>query len=117
MKTEKQIETAIMSMIKNKFPEAWFFKPSERFCSGIPDRIGCLNGVFFGIEVKREKGKLTKIQKWTLDKIVDAGGWVCVARNVEMAYVFLIRVRDHGHETNQMRTWGDYLRWTQEMKS
>ena len=42
--------------------------------SGIPDLIVCLNGHFVGIEVKAEKGKPSKLQKYNIKKIKEAGG-------------------------------------------
>ena len=41
---------------------------------GVPDIIGCLNGVFFGIEAKAGKGKTTALQDRELQRIKDAGG-------------------------------------------
>lgn len=37
--------------------------------SGIPDRYVCLNGYHFWIEFKSEKGKLSKIQEYQLEKM------------------------------------------------
>jgi Holliday junction resolvase len=41
---------------------------------GVPDIVGCLNGVFFGIEAKAGKGKTTALQDRELQRIRDAGG-------------------------------------------
>ena len=42
--------------------------------SGIPDIICCFNGKFIAFEVKTDKGKLTKLQEITIQKINDAKG-------------------------------------------
>jgi Holliday junction resolvase len=42
---------------------------------GIPDLLACLDGVFFGIEVKAPDGEPTELQLVNLQKIRDAGGY------------------------------------------
>ena len=50
--------------------------------AGIPDIIACINGRFFGFEVKIENGKPTKLQEATIRKILAAGGTALVVRSV-----------------------------------
>ncbi len=57
--------------------------------AGDPDVYGCLNGWFFGIEVKNETGNLTKIQLHRLHEIRKAGGRAIGVRDVEDAIHFL----------------------------
>ena|ERR1700687_4648972 len=45
--------------------------------SGQPDRVCCINGVFFGIEVKREGKAPTKLQEKRIADIKAAGGQAC----------------------------------------
>ena len=42
--------------------------------AGIPDIICCYKGRFLGLEVKQPSGRLTELQKRTIDKINTAGG-------------------------------------------
>lgn len=42
--------------------------------NGVPDIVGCLHGIFFGIEAKAGKGKTTALQDRELQRIRDAGG-------------------------------------------
>lgn len=42
--------------------------------SGVPDIIGCLDGMFFGIECKAGKNKPTQLQVKNLRDIKKAGG-------------------------------------------
>ena len=51
--------------------------------AGIPDIIACINGLFFGFEVKTEDGKPTKLQEATIRKILAAGGTALVVRSVD----------------------------------
>jgi hypothetical protein len=42
--------------------------------SGVPDIVGCYNGMFFGIECKAGKNKTTALQEKNLDRIAENGG-------------------------------------------
>lgn len=58
-----------------ELPNLWFFKASERSLAGIPDLILCINGIFVGLELKRdEKAKASRLQSHTLELINRAGG-------------------------------------------
>jgi hypothetical protein len=58
-----------------ELPNLWFFKASERSLAGIPDLILCLNGMFVGLELKRdEKSKASRLQSHTLELINKSGG-------------------------------------------
>ena len=46
--------------------------------SGIPDIVGCLNGVFFAIECKANGGRPTALQLREIDRINGAGGFAIV---------------------------------------
>ena len=71
-------EGAVKSRIKNILQElgCYSFSPIGGAYSsrGVPDIVGCLNGVFFGIEAKAGKGKTTALQDRELRRIKDAGG-------------------------------------------
>ena len=47
------------------------------------DIIACINGHFYGFEVKTENGKPTKLQEATIRKILAAGGTALVVRSVD----------------------------------
>lgn len=51
--------------------------------AGIPDIIACIDGHFFGFEVKIDIGKPTKLQEATIRKILAAGGTALVVRSVD----------------------------------
>ena len=50
--------------------------------AGIPDIIACINGRFFGFEVKTATGKTTGLQDAAIRKINEAGGTAVVVRSV-----------------------------------
>ena len=50
---------------------------------GLPDLIGCFQGKFLAIEVKRKNGKVSPEQEATIARINRAGGLAFVARDLE----------------------------------
>lgn len=42
--------------------------------AGVPDILACVNGRFFAIEVKSETGRVSRLQKWNIQRIREAGG-------------------------------------------
>lgn len=67
---------------------AYYFMPATGGFgrSGVPDFVGCLNGLFFAIECKAGKGKPTALQEREMKNIKKAGGeaWVVNEENVEL---------------------------------
>ena len=81
--SEKKIENDIKKYLK-AVRGLFFWKEHGGMygTSGIPDLIACYKGVFIALEVKSEKGKLTPLQKATLEKIKKSGGYARVVRSV-----------------------------------
>ena len=80
---EAAIVKAIMKYLKT-VPGCFCWKEHGGMygTAGIPDIIACINGRFFGFEVKTEDGKPTKLQEATIRKILAAGGTALVVRSV-----------------------------------
>jgi hypothetical protein len=59
---------------------AYYFMPSTGGYgrSGVPDIVGCLNGVFFAVECKANGGRPTALQLREIDRINVAGGFAIV---------------------------------------
>ena len=59
---------------------AYYFMPATGGYgrSGIPDIVGCLNGVFFAVECKANGGRPTALQLREIDRINVAGGFAIV---------------------------------------
>ena len=81
---EKDIVKAIMKYLKT-VPNCFCWKEHGGMygTAGIPDIIACINGHFYGFEVKTEGGKPTKLQETTIRKILAAGGTALVVRSVD----------------------------------
>ena len=81
---EKDIVNAIMKYLKT-VPRCFAWKEHGGMygTAGIPDIIACVDGRFYGFEVKSETGKPTKLQEATIRKILAAGGTALVVRSVD----------------------------------
>jgi Holliday junction resolvase len=71
-------EAAVKKRVVAQLKElgAYYFYPvtSGYGSSGVPDIVGCYNGVFFGIECKAGKNQPTELQKKHLKEIAENGG-------------------------------------------
>ena len=81
---EADIVKAIMKYLKT-VPNCFCWKEHGGMygTAGIPDIIACIEGHFFGFEVKTDKGKPTALQTVTIRKILAAGGTAAVVRSVD----------------------------------
>lgn len=79
---ERDVVAAIKRYLASLGSDIFFWKEhgGPYGTSGIPDIICCYKGRFLGLEAKLPGGKLTELQKRTLDKINAAGG---IARRVQ----------------------------------
>lgn len=79
---ERDVVAAIKRYLASLGSDIFFWKEhgGPYGTSGIPDIICCYKGKFLGLEAKLPGGKLTELQKRTLDKINAAGG---IARRVQ----------------------------------
>lgn len=75
MAAEKNFENKVKKYLESK--NAWFIKywaGSEFTRSGIPDILACIDGRFYGIEIKAKTGKPSMLQLVVLRKIREAKG-------------------------------------------
>lgn len=76
---EKNLKRKLLTTLRN-LPGSYFFAKEACALRGIPDIIGCINGVFIAIEVKRSLKDAEKkrdghvLQDYNLEKIYQAGG-------------------------------------------
>lgn len=86
---EGKVSTAIMKAWRAK--SAWCFKVhgSEYQPAGIPDICGVYLGRSVWCETKMPGNKPSEIQKYRMNKIIDAGGLCVVAYSVQQAVQML----------------------------
>ena len=81
---ESDIAKAILQYLRT-IPRCFCWKEHGGMygTAGIPDIIACVDGRFFGFEVKTVDGKPTKLQEATIRNIRASGGTAAVVRSVE----------------------------------
>lgn len=87
MTPEAKVKKVVVQQLKDM--GAYYFYPVTGGYgrSGVPDIIGCYNGIFFGIECKAGKNKPTPLQVKNLDDIANAGGLAMVVNEDNMRQV------------------------------
>jgi len=93
-KPETLITNACMRLLRG-IPDSWWKKNHGSVYSGRgwPDIEGMVDGMFFGIEVKRPGRDATPIQAERLRQIREAGGIVAVVHSVHELRALM---REHG---------------------
>jgi Holliday junction resolvase len=65
----------IRRVLEKSFPGGYWRKiHGGMFQAGLPDLVGCVEGLFFGFEVKMDNEDATELQKEELEAIRDGGG-------------------------------------------
>jgi hypothetical protein len=96
---ESRLQRKIQDALKLEFGfNLFIFKiwGNERMLAGLPDLIGCLNGKFFGLEVKlpENRGKTSARQEYVAALIERAGGFWGVVCSAEEAMSVLTQLQD-----------------------
>lgn len=78
MTPEAKVKKKVVAVLKDM--GAYYFYPVTGGYgqSGVPDVVGCYQGMFFGIECKAGKNKPTALQQMNLDNISKQGGLALV---------------------------------------
>jgi len=58
----------------DEIPRCWYYNVKDIYTSGLPDRIGCIEGIFWAAELKDRGKKARKLQAWVISRIRVAGG-------------------------------------------
>ena len=80
MAEEKNFETKVKAFLTEN--NCWYVKffANAMTRKGVPDILACVNGHFVGIEVKAEKGIVSELQKYNIEKIKKANGIALILR-------------------------------------
>ena len=87
--SETNLKRKVIGFLKKHYPDAWVYKASDKWISGIPDLLICKEGRFYAIELKVGRNKATPIQEFVIRKIHEAGGRVSVCWSVEEVERFI----------------------------
>lgn len=87
-KPETRLQRKIRDELEREIGGFWFKSAGGPFQRrGLPDLIGCVNGLFIGLEVKRpgDRRGPTALQSETGQRITDNGGCFAVVNSAEAA--------------------------------
>lgn len=74
-KPETRFKNKIRPLLEG-LPRTWLAKIQQQTIRGTPDFLLCIGGKFVALELKKSyKEKPDPLQQYTLDKIIEAGGW------------------------------------------
>ena len=91
---EKEVEARLRDRIKAAGGVSWkFSSPNNR---GVSDRIALINGRTIYIEVKRDGGKMSALQKAFMQKILDNGGEFALVEGMQGVDDFIEEVKSEG---------------------
>lgn len=79
--SEKQIQNKIIKYLNSI--GAYTIKTISTNRNGCPDVICCLNGKFIALEVKADKGIVSKLQEYHIEQINKSGGVAAVVKSVD----------------------------------
>lgn len=80
---EKEIQAKILKYLRTSFSKAIVWKLDEQTLNGIPDILFIHDGHVIFFEVKNEKGRVKKIQRYTLNKLEENHVPAFVVRSVD----------------------------------
>ena len=96
MKTPEGYEKDEIKKYLDTLPNCWYFCPMTHGFgkSGVPDIVACINGRFWGLEVKRPGKEPTAIQERRMLEICKARGKAFAGT----AAVVIKYIRDYPHD-------------------
>lgn len=87
--SELKLKTKVLKLLRKTYPDAFIWKISDKFYSGIPDIFLLKDGLCFFIELKFGKGKPTQLQAHTLKLLTLAGAKTAVCYDSESVISFI----------------------------
>lgn len=102
MQEETKFKNRLVPRLR-ALPHSWILKTQEVARSGTPDILMCLSGIFICIEIKTDKGKVSKLQDYNLKRIAVAGGVALVIQpsNLDASIKFLENIAKEGIKNEQ----------------
>lgn len=104
LKPERKFRIQTVDPFLKKLKNCKSFSIQQVAISGTPDKLLCINGKFVALELKDKGKKPSKIQKYNLDGVVEAGGVSIVAslnnwEEVKKILLQLDKGEYHGNQT------------------
>ncbi len=91
---ESKLQRDVIKILDDE-PKCWVVKIIVCNKSGTMDLLGCYDGVFFGIELKRPDGKgvTSELQKLRIREVKEAGGLAIVTHDIHTVKNFVNKVK------------------------
>lgn len=71
---ESRFKVKVLKALR-MLPNSWWVKIQQASINGTPDILGCLDGQFFALELKRDaKARVSRLQDYILKEIERGGG-------------------------------------------
>ncbi len=87
--SETKLKSQVIDLLRREYPSAWFYKSADRWTSGIPDLILCVEERLYAIELKVGRNKPTPIQEFVIKRIQAAGGRAAVCWSLDEVKQFM----------------------------
>lgn len=89
---EKEIQKKIIEYLNRN--GAYNVKSIVTNRSGSPDVICCFKGLFIALEVKTEKGIVSKLQEYHQKEIIKSGGIALIVKSVDDVKALIESLKD-----------------------
>ena len=86
-KPETNFRRRVVAFLHSLEPKIYYTSVQQKSISGTPDILACIRGNFTAIEIKARGGKLTPLQAYAIQRIIDADG-VAVECNPDNFEIF-----------------------------
>ncbi len=80
--SEARFQRTVKNYLRKKYPDAFIWKISDRWYSGIPDIYMLEDGRSYYFELKIKGNVATPLQLYTLEKLRKAGAFAGVAYDI-----------------------------------
>jgi|TARA_R110000765_G_scaffold236322_2_gene339169 hypothetical protein len=100
MTPEAKVKKKVVDQLKEL--RAYYFFPATGGYgkSGVPDIVGCYEGVFFGIECKAGKNQPTALQQKNLVEISEMGG-IAVVINEDNVHEVTTKIKTYSEDVHK----------------
>lgn len=101
---EGKVKIYVRAFMRKHFPGHFYYSPMGGAFgkSGMPDHLYLWKGILIGIEIKADKGRLSELQRQTLDQMREQGALCAVVYGKDDEKMAVIRraiLNEHARRT------------------
>lgn len=95
------LQPKVIKLLEHKY-NAYVINNTGTAKAGHPDLTVCLNGLFYGFEIKWKTDRPSELQKIKINKIIDAGGRAYFIQTIEqLCKIIDENIKPKKYELNQ----------------